>query len=761
MENRTRRHLCILVGQMEVPQSVISCRSEETLQLSRRCYDAVTGRGAADVFGRVERGCMAVEVVIAPSHVTVKHGDQLINSIRLQELRLLMAMRSPGNHVVAAGYCQHAQTSVALVFEFADVELANIFIKDYQGCSDSMNREVERERRRKKRRRGERKGEREKQRGGEREGGGRREGEKEEWRERYTGREGEKDKGRDAGREDIQPKSPPRRTSVELSKHPSLSGVCAAPANSQEKLRETAISKPPIPPRTRMYCQEKPAVPSRNSVVGGTYKPTLPRRDSGVEQISPIAATAKPPLPQRISDTTSKIPPPLPRRGAKVAEICEAVASSRDTDSKIPPPLPRRATEAPENCDAAGSSKSHSPRFHMLNPFSKKERKGEESPEGQNQGKKGLFLRKNIKYENVEFQVEKKIETVTPSPIDDKEFADYEFPDSDDDSYGNFYGSFDRSVEDSERIFCHETVPHAEEKDKQTSSQADRINYFLTHEYNYLTSLSYIKAARTLSPELQPLLRGVDTLEELHHDLYRELYSSCQSYSSIAQALLSRREQLESYKYHMMNGPLIYAALAKVPETKLKDHPNLKDSLRISWKRLHFYFMSLEEFLASAPEGDKGVMQEAVAMLRELHALGDSAILIDGVKGTPFDLHIKGPLLLHGSFKIKGPEMQKKDYRALLFAEMLVITLPEGWTSRYQCSLRIDQLIPISQKSDSVSSFTVQVSDGGGKGKLYVFTARDEKTKEKWFNEITKLAAKIADEVKREFEKRYGMKPQA
>nr|XP_027230089.1 uncharacterized protein LOC113821764 [Penaeus vannamei]XP_027230090.1 uncharacterized protein LOC113821764 [Penaeus vannamei] len=703
MENRTRRHLCILVGQMEVPQSVISCRSEETLQLSRRCYDAVTGRGAADVFGRVERGCMAVEVVIAPSHVTVKHGDQLINSIRLQELRLLMAMRSPGNHVVAAGYCQHAQTSVALVFEFADVELANIFIKDYQGCSV-----------------------------------------------RGT-----------FHREDIQPKSPPRRTSVELSKHPSLSGVCAAPANSQEKLRETAISKPPIPPRTRMYCQEKPAVPSRNSVVGGTYKPTLPRRDSGVEQISPIAATAKPPLPQRISDTTSKIPPPLPRRGAKVAEICEAVASSRDTDSKIPPPLPRRATEAPENCDAAGSSKSHSPRFHMLNPFSKKERKGEESPEGQNQGKKGLFLRKNIKYENVEFQVEKKIETVTPSPIDDKEFADYEFPDSDDDSYGNFYGSFDRSVEDSERIFCHETVPHAEEKDKQTSSQADRINYFLTHEYNYLTSLSYIKAARTLSPELQPLLRGVDTLEELHHDLYRELYSSCQSYSSIAQALLSRREQLESYKYHMMNGPLIYAALAKVPETKLKDHPNLKDSLRISWKRLHFYFMSLEEFLASAPEGDKGVMQEAVAMLRELHALGDSAILIDGVKGTPFDLHIKGPLLLHGSFKIKGPEMQKKDYRALLFAEMLVITLPEGWTSRYQCSLRIDQLIPISQKSDSVSSFTVQVSDGGGKGKLYVFTARDEKTKEKWFNEITKLAAKIADEVKREFEKRYGMKPQA
>ncbi|XP_027230089.2 uncharacterized protein [Penaeus vannamei] len=703
MENRTRRHLCILVGQMEVPQSVISCRSEETLQLSRRCYDAVTGRGAADVFGRVERGCMAVEVVIAPSHVTVKHGDQLINSIRLQELRLLMAMRSPGNHVVAAGYCQHAQTSVALVFEFADVELANIFIKDYQGCSV-----------------------------------------------RGT-----------FHREDIQPKSPPRRTSVELSKHPSLSGVCAAPANSQEKLRETAISKPPIPPRTRMYCQEKPAVPSRNSVVGGTYKPTLPRRDSGVEQISPIAATAKPPLPQRISDTTSKIPPPLPRRGAKVAEICEAVASSRDTDSKIPPPLPRRATEAPENCDAAGSSKSHSPRFHMLNPFSKKERKGEESPEGQNQGKKGLFLRKNIKYENVEFQVEKKIETVTLSPIDDKEFADYEFPDSDDDSYGNLYGSFDRSVEDSERIFCHETVPHAEEKDKQTSSQADRINYFLTHEYNYLTSLSYITAARTLSPELQPLLRGVDTLEELHHDLYRELYSSCQSYSSIAQTLLSRREQLESYKYHIMNGPLIYAALAKVPETKLKDHPNLKDSLRISWKRLHFYFMSLEEFLASAPEGDRGVMQEAVAMLRELHALGDSAILIDGVKGTPFDLHIKGPLLLHGSFKIKGPEMQRKDYRALLFAEMLVITLPEGWTSRYQCSLRIDQLIPISQKSDSVSSFTVQVSDGGGKGKLYVFTARDEKTKEKWFNEITKLAAKIADEVKREFEKRYGMKPQA
>lgn len=688
MDEKARRHPCLLVGRMVVPQSMVNHGRKDTLRLSRQWYDAMTGMDTptpAELSGRLARRCMGVEVEIMPSAIVVTSGDHLENNICLQDLMFLMAMRNPGeprNHVVAAGCCQDTQTLQALVFEFADNDLLNLFIKDYQRC---CVRAV-------------------------------------------------------SFREDTKPILPSRPASVALAKHLLLSGALDAPADFQEDPSEAEVCRPPLPPRNGAQCKDKPPIPPRKSVVGGAYKPSLPPRNSEVEQTSPISPTAKPPLPPRSS---------------------ENLRNSSHTASKTPPPLPPRASQMGENCDVAKISTGSSFKLQMFKPFLKKERTGEEAQKGPSKSKISFpFWRKDVKYENVVVRVEEKIGTSKfyDYPLyDEYEFSDHE---SEDENYDypeeDLYESLGLSIEDSERIFRYDMARHAENTVKQTSSQEDPVIYFLRNEYNYLNSLRCITAARTLSPELHPLLSGVGALEQLHSDLYKELHSSYHSYSSIAQTFLSRRKQLESYKYHLMNGPLIIEALAKVPESDLRDHPDLKEALRTSWKRPHFYFMNLESFLSSVPEDDRGVLQEAVTMLKELNRLGDSGIIIDGVKGSPFDLHIKAPLLLHSSFKIRGPGMQRKDYRVLLFVEMLVITLPEGRSYRYQCNLRMDQLLPIAQKPESAASFAVQVRDGGKKEKIYVFTAPNENAKRKWDDEIKRLTNDIANEVKREAEKRFG-----
>ncbi|XP_047478769.1 uncharacterized protein LOC125031840 [Penaeus chinensis] len=676
MDEKGRRHRCILVGRMKITQSVVNRQRSNTLRLSRHWYDAMMGMGTAtpsDLPGHVERGCMDVEVEMMPSDITVKSGDHLENNIRLQDLMFLAAMRTPEesrNHVMVAGYCQYAQTLLALVFEFADNELANLFIRDYHTyCTLAVTR-----------------------------------------------------------REDPKPKLPSRPASLVLPKHLSLSGTRDAPADFQEDPSEappSGVWKPPVPPRNRAQCKDKPPIPPRNSVV---------------EQISPISATAKPPLPPRGSDN---------------------LRNSSHTTSKSPPPLPPRVSEMGKNCDVAAISTGSSFKSLKFKSLLKKGRTGEEAQKGPSKPKKGIFSfrRKVVQYENVMLQVEEKTNTVNlneDSLSDDSKFSDYESIDESYDYSEDFYESLGLSIEDSERIFRCDTTHHAE---NNTSSQKESIFHFLKDEYDYQTCLRCITAARTLSPELHRLLGRAEALEHLHNDLYRELHSSHDSYSSIAQAFLSRREQLESYKYHLMNGPRIKEELAKVPESDLRDHPDLEETLRTSWKRPHFYFMNLEKFLSSVPIDDRDIMQEAVTMLKELNRLGDSGIIIDGVKGCPFDLHIKAPLLLHSSFKIKGPGMQKKDYRVLLFGEMLVITLPEGWVYRYQCSLRMDQLLPICQKPEQAASFAVVVRDGGKKEKNYVFTAPNENTKQKWDDEIKRLTKNIANEVKREAEKRFGAMP--
>ncbi|XP_063598536.1 uncharacterized protein LOC134775044 isoform X2 [Penaeus indicus] len=576
----------------------------------------------------------------------------------------LTAMQTPEesrNHVMAAGYCQNTQALLALVFEFADNELANLFIKDYLACCKLAV----------------------------------------------------------TLREDPKPKLPSRPASVALPKHLSPSGGRDAPADFQEDPSEAAHSgvwRPPLPPRNSAQRKVKPPLPPRKSVV---------------EQISPISVTVKPPPPPRGSGN---------------------LRNSSHRTSKSPPPLPPRASEMGKDCGVAATSTGSSFKL-QLKSLSKKEQTGEEAHKGPNKPKKRIFpfWRKNVQYENVVLQVEEKTNTenIYDSLSDDSEFSDHEPLDFSED----LYESLGLNIEDSERIFEYDTAHHVEDN---TSSQEDSIIHFLRNEYDYLNHLRCITDARALSPQLHHLLHGVEAIEHLHHDLYRELQSSYHSYSSIAQTFLSRRKQLESYKYHLMNGPLIKEVLAKVPESDIRDHPDLEEALRTSWKRPHFYFMNLEKFLSSVSKDDRDILQEAVTMLKELNRLGDSGIILDAVKGCPFNLHIKAPLLLHSSFKIKGPGMQKKLYRVLLFVEMLVISLPEGGVYRYQCTLRMDQLLPICLKPEPAASFAVVLRDGERKPKRYVFTATNENTKQKWDDEIRRLTNDIASEVKREAEKRFG-----
>ncbi|XP_042885978.1 uncharacterized protein LOC122262102 [Penaeus japonicus] len=703
MDATAGRFWCVMVGRAEVTRPVDALDAGETQRRARLICDAVAVEGAttpAGLCGRIERGSLCVEVEITPSDITVMNEDYLVSSILMQDLKVLAEVR--GTQVIVVGHCQCKRKTMALLFEFADNAQTDLFIRRCQSHQ----------------------------------------------------------------REATEPKLPLHSSAHSLPEDPKKK-----PANTHPHKQPATLTlashfsprnKPPIPARdTDASCaiasKSPPLLPPRDMdvsfAIASKSPPPLPPRD--MDENCAIASKSPPLLPHRDMDASFAIafksPPPLPPRD--MDENC-AIAS------KSPPPLPPCDSEGPiyGEITPTPSRRDSTPGINFL--FGQKSKtlikeSKEETKKGRNTAKKGLFSRwkKESGYTNVVREDDNNI----ASPA-----SWYESPPYSEDSEistEDYYESLGLNMVDSERIFSNDTLPYAEEEGAQPSSMEDSINHFLTEEYNYLTSLSDIKAARELSPQLQNLLRGVDALEKLHHDLYSDLYYSRHSYSSMAQAFLTHREELEFYKYYLMNAPLIIEALSDIPEPNLEKHPNLRESLRTSWKRVHFYFMSLENFLSKVPEDERPVMKEAVTMLTELNRRGDTGILIDGVKDCPYNLHIKVPLLLHSSFKIRGPGMQRKDYRVLLFTEVLVVTLPEGKFHKFQSSLRVEQVFAVLPNANPAASFGLEMLDEGRKGRVsYIFTAPSEQTKESWVGEITRLMNNIAEKVKEESERRFGVK---
>lgn len=262
-----------------------------------------------------------------------------------------------------------------------------------------------------------------------------------------------------------------------------------------------------------------------------------------------------------------------------------------------------------------------------------------------------------------------------------------------------------------------------------------------------------------LNPELQHLLRVTEALATTHNDMYIDLHEGYRSCSKIANAFIARKDKLDHYIYYLMNAPKINTCIKNMPEENTLLLPTLQEDLRTSWKRLHFYLMSLEKILGSAPQGDKEALKVVVEMLRDMNLQADSCILLDGVKECPFELLLYCPLILHNAFKIKGPLTirTRPNYRVLLFAEIIVVTVPKNDQYEYQEHLPMNQVKFIAASYFTSTDFDLEIMSGGQKrNKRYTFRAPSPEARDVWVETITRLLRANAEKIKNLVTKRYG-----
>ncbi|XP_068211539.1 uncharacterized protein [Palaemon carinicauda] len=284
------------------------------------------------------------------------------------------------------------------------------------------------------------------------------------------------------------------------------------------------------------------------------------------------------------------------------------------------------------------------------------------------------------------------------------------------------------------------------------------INRFLMNEYAYVETLERICIARkSVPPKLQNLLRGAETLFEIHVSMYKDLYANRDLCSKIAGVFIAYREKLQFYKYYMLNSPEISILIVDLPDTVKANHPLLIEDVKNSWKRIHYYYMSLEIMMSLSKEEEMSSVNESIDLMKHLNMEADSGILIDCIKNTPYNLHLKAPVLLRSSFKISGPGLKWNSiFYVLLFSELIVITSPKGNHYVYQMDIYIQQTNFIDTRQDN--KFQLEVDRGSNKGKVnYTFKSYEEGVKKAWVEEIEKLQFTIAQRERTERNKRFGI----
>lgn len=314
-------------------------------------------------------------------------------------------------------------------------------------------------------------------------------------------------------------------------------------------------------------------------------------------------------------------------------------------------------------------------------------------------------------------------------------------------------------VDESQYLYMPGLKPPQEQD--SSSSLEQELCSFLENEREYLNILERIAEARkTVTSELHNLLNGSDRLADFHEDLYRDLYQEFPSSRGIVQAFLSRKEELDLYRYYIMNAPQVAVLLGQQPEEVSKQHPTLEADIKSSWKRIHFYFMTFEKLLKIVPAEEQQLVQKLVNLLRETNRQGDSGILIDSVSGAPFSLHTLGTLLLHTLFTIKessGILSSKTKYHVLLFEEMMVIVLPKKKKYQYKDHLPLRQMNLLPQANSDEAAFIMELVQGGNKkNKKYTFRPRQQEAKDVWVAEISRLHSKYQDEIERLRQLRCG-----
>ena len=277
---------------------------------------------------------------------------------------------------------------------------------------------------------------------------------------------------------------------------------------------------------------------------------------------------------------------------------------------------------------------------------------------------------------------------------------------------------------------------------------------FLENEYQYLNTLVRIKEARkVLTSELQSFLKRSDRLVDFHYELYHDLHQQFPSSSGMAQVFLSHKEELDQYRYYLMDAPQVASHLGKQPDGVVKQHPTLEADIKSSWKRLHFYFMTFERLVKIVPTEEQQLLQKVVDLLRETNRQGDSGILIDAIRGAPFSLHTLGMLVLYGLFTIKdssGVLSSRLKYHVLLFEEMMVVVLPKKEKYQYKDHFPVRQLNLLTQLNSDDATFILELVQGGNKKKRkYTFRPRQQEVKDVWVAEMSRLHLKYEEEVER------------
>ncbi|XP_050721208.1 uncharacterized protein LOC127001079 [Eriocheir sinensis] len=121
------------------------------------------------------------------------------------------------------------------------------------------------------------------------------------------------------------------------------------------------------------------------------------------------------------------------------------------------------------------------------------------------------------------------------------------------------------NVDESEYLFIP-GMKHTQEQDSSSSLEHE-LSVLLENEHQYLDILQRIKDARSaVKSELQNLLRRNERLADFHKDLFRDLHQEFPSCSGVARVFLARKEELEQYRYYIMNAPRVLRPLGQQTE---------------------------------------------------------------------------------------------------------------------------------------------------------------------------------------------------
>ncbi|XP_042227700.1 uncharacterized protein LOC121870028 isoform X2 [Homarus americanus] len=485
--------------------------------------------------------------------------------------------------------------------------------------------------------------------------------------------------------------------------------------------RQRVLPPPPPSPESLVFEQALPPIPAAREHIYDQVNLSIPQE--------PIYATIDPSLPtpphqQQPGDDNYYSQP--------VHDINQYENPQGGSSTGLPPPLPLRqgssGSDQDSNCDVydwpSDDGREESPQENYYTALGIDIREAEQ-----------IYMTTSMNEEQQERGMQEK--------GDHKRQKRQKQRKKEEDKYNE-------EKEDTEEEDDDEEEEEEDQEEFETTLEED-ISAFLKDEYKFKTTIWRIReATHSLTRELQHLLRGTETLADIQNDMYVELYEGYKSPSKIAQVFISRKDQLERYKYYLMKSPQINKLTEAQPEEVKKMFPKLKENIRSSWKRLYFYCKSLEKMLATAPPDDVQVVQEAVDMLRELTRQGDSGIMMEAVKGTPFNLHDYAPLLLHSSFDIRSSSIRQRkgDYRVLLFAMMLVVTVPREDKFEYQEFIPTENLRVVSSKRDTRRTFVLEAKLGQGGKRMYGFRAPSDEAKDVWVMMINRAIKGTINKMK-------------